>query len=76
MDDMLGKKPPTHIMVVDRELQIVNAIVHLWLAFELLDQAEENVEACNVHLPLERLCLKYNLPLAEAEAYANLGKLN
>ena len=57
-------------------LKVVNAIVHLWLAVEQLAGAGEDIEANYVHLPMERLCLKYNLPLAEAEAYADKGKLD
>ena len=64
--------------VIDDEhtLKVVNAIAHLWLAVEVLTEAGEDVEANHIHLPMERLCLKYDLPLAEAESYADKGQLN
>ena len=55
----------------DPALPILNAIVHLWISCEGLGAAGEDDEVDNVHIILERLCEKYNLPLAEAEAFAN-----
>lgn len=39
-------------------LKVVNAIVHLWLAVEVLTQAGEDIEVNHIHLPMERLCIK------------------
>ena len=60
----------------EHTLKVVNAIVHLWLAVEVLTEVGEDFEANHIHLPMERLCLKYDLPLAEAETYADQRKLN
>jgi uncharacterized SAM-dependent methyltransferase len=61
---------------VDVPIRIFHAIANLWLAIELLSEADEAIEANHVHLPMERLCLKYQLPLAEAEAWADRRKFN
>jgi hypothetical protein len=65
----LGESP-------DVPLPIFHAIANLWLAVQSLTQAGEHVEANHVHLPMERICLKYRLPLAEAELHADLRKMN
>lgn len=63
--------PKGHAGDDDYILPIINVIAHLWISCESLNALDENDEALNVHGVLERLCVKYNLPLAEAEAYAN-----
>jgi hypothetical protein len=60
----------------DVPIQIFHAIANLWLAVQSLTEAGEHVEANHVHLPMERICLKYKLPLAEAELHADLRKMN
>jgi hypothetical protein len=60
----------------DVPLSVFHAIANLWLAVQSLTEAGEHVEANHVHLPMERICLKYRLPLAEAELHADLRKLN
>ena len=60
----------------DVPIHIFHAIANLWLAVQSLSEAGEHIEANNIHLPMERICLKYRLPLAEAELHADLRKLN
>jgi hypothetical protein len=60
----------------DVPIHIFHAVANLWLAVQTLVQAGEHIEANHVHLPMERICLKYNLPLAEAELHADLRKMN
>ena len=60
----------------DVPVHIFHAIANLWLAVQSLSEAGEHIEANHVHLPMERLCLKYRLPLAEAELHADLRNMN
>ncbi len=60
----------------DVPIHIFHAVANLWLAVQTLCEIGEDVEASHIHLPMERLCLKYGLPLAEAELHAGLHKLN
>lgn len=60
----------------DVPIHIFHAVANLWLAVQTLSEAGEHIEASHVHLPMERLCLKYDLPLAEAELHADLRKMN
>lgn len=61
---------------LDVPIHIFHAIANLWLAVQSLSEAGEHIEANHIHLPMERICLKYHLPLAEAELHADLRKLN
>jgi hypothetical protein len=60
----------------DVPLAVFHAIANLWLAVQSLTQAGEHIEANHVHLSMGRICLKYRLPLAEAELHADLRKMN
>jgi hypothetical protein len=60
----------------DVPLAVFHAIAKLWLAVQSLTEVGEHIEANHVHLPMERICLKYRLPLAEAELHADLRKMN
>jgi hypothetical protein len=62
--------------VDDVPIQIFHAVANLWLAVQSLTELGEHIEANHVHLPMERICLKYRLPLAEAELHADLRKMN
>ena len=58
---------PRHV----RQLQMTNAVVHLWLAIENLDSAEEANASADVRAIMEGLAQKHNLPVIDAEAFAN-----
>lgn len=74
--DSGGRKSPLIEEAGDVPIHIFHAVANLWLAVQTLSEIGEHVEANHIHLPMERLCLKYNLPLAEAELHADLRKLN
>jgi hypothetical protein len=77
-DDAGGPPPKPSLLEADGDvpIHIFHAVANLWLAVQTLTQAGEHIEANHVHLPMERICLKYNLPLAEAELHADLRKFN
>ena len=71
-----GAKSPLIEEAGDVPIHIFHAVANLWLAVQTLSEIGEDLEASHIHLPMERLCLKYGLPLAEAELHADLHKLN
>ncbi len=71
-----GARSPLIEEAGDVPIHIFHAVANLWLAVQTLSEIGEHVEANHIHLPMERLCLKYNLPLAEAELHADLRKMN
>ncbi len=74
--DSRGAKSPLIEEAGDVPIQIFHAVANLWLAVQTLSAIGEHIEANHIHLPMERLCLKYKLPLVEAELHADLQKLN
>jgi hypothetical protein len=74
--DSFAARSPVIEEAGDVPIHIFHAVANLWLAVQTLTQAGEHIEANHVHLPMERICLKYKLPLAEAELHADLRKMN
>lgn len=74
--DSQGARSPLIEEAGDVPIHIFHAVANLWLAVQTLSEIGEHIEANHVHLPMERLCLKYRLPLAEAELHADLRNMN
>ena len=50
---------------------MTNAVVHLWLAIEHLNEAGEHGPSADIRAIMEGLAEKHHLPVIEADAYAN-----
>jgi hypothetical protein len=54
-----------------RHIAMTNAVVHLWLAIEYLEGADVEAASADIRAIMEGLGEKHNLPVIEADAYAN-----
>jgi len=54
-----------------RYVNMTNAVVHLWLAIQHLSAAGEDDAGADIRAIMEGLAQKHNLPVVEADAYAN-----
>jgi hypothetical protein len=55
----------------NRDMDVTNAVVHLWLAIQHLEAAHEIDVSADIRAIMEGLAQKHNLPVVEADAFAN-----
>jgi hypothetical protein len=66
------QQQPNAVNAHDQQhIAMTNAVVHLWLAVEYLDGADEDAASADIRAIMEGLGEKHNLPVIEADAYAN-----
>ena len=65
-DERAEPNPQDH-----RQIIMTNAVVHLWLAIEHLNEAGEHGPSADIRAIMEGLAEKHHLPVIEADAYAN-----